>query len=189
MRLEPTDYAAWSDTRPDLTADGVGRGGGLLALDLKVKGPVGSDGLPSARGALVAFGNTRGPAREEVHGLLERGRPGDKAFNANTGAGRVEAKRGQYTRAETVHGVDVRVALVETLGGGLGPELCSLIRDCAEQRQNRLSSREYDDTTWAARTWHSFTVQKLSVAIQRAMALEIAHALGLSTGADPRAGM
>ena len=93
------------------------------------------------------------------------------------------------TRAETVHGVDVRVALVETLGGGLGPELCSLIRDCAEQRQNRLSSREYDDTTWAARTWHSFTVQKLSVAIQRAMALEIAHALGLSTGADPRAGM
>ena len=41
-------------------------------------------------------------------------------------------------------------------------------------------------TTWAARTWLSFSVQKISVALHRAAALEMAHALGLSAAADTR---
>ena len=40
---------------------------------------------------------------------------------------------------------------------------------------------------WSARTWTSFNVQKLSVAVQRSVALETAHALGLTTAVDPRA--
>ena len=60
------------------------------------------------------------------------------------------------------------------------------MRDLAEERQNRLNKAEYELTTWAARTWLSFSSQKLSVALHRATALEIAHALGISTGADER---
>ena len=55
-----------------------------------------------------------------------------------------------------------------------------------EERQNRLSTGEYDQTTWAAHTWMSFTTQKLSVALHRAVAMEIGLALGLSVAADPR---
>ena len=54
------------------------------------------------------------------------------------------------------------------------------------ERQNRLNKAEYELTTCAARTWLSFSTQKMSVALHRAAALEIAHAIGLSTGADER---
>ena len=43
---------------------------------------------------------------------------------------------------------------------------------------------EYHQTTWAARSWRSFAVQKLSVAAHFTVALEIATALGLSTATD-----
>ena len=75
--------------------------------------------------------------------------------------------------------------LVETLGG-MGPELTALLRELADERQNRLTAGEHDDTTWSARTWLSFSTQRLSVAIHRAAALEIGRALGLSTFEDPR---
>ena len=45
----------------------------------------------------------------------------------------------------------------------------------------------YDETTWAARKWLPFVLQQISVAVQLAMAQEIAEALGLSVAADPRA--
>ena len=80
----------------------------------------------------------------------------------------------------------VKVLLFETFGG-FSPEVLDLLHELAEQRQNRLSRREYDETTWAARTWLTFTKQKLSVALHRAAALEIGQALGLSVAADPRA--
>ena len=85
-----------------------------------------------------------------------------------------------------MHGVDVRPLLFETLGG-FSPEVQDLLKELAEQRQNRLSRREYDETTWSARSWLSFTKQKLSVALHRAAALEIGQALGLSVAVDPRA--
>jgi hypothetical protein len=70
--------------------------------------------------------------------------------------------------------------------GGFSPDVVHLMRDLAEERQNRLNKAEYELTTWAARTWLSFSAQKISVALHRAASLEIAHALGLSTGADER---
>ena len=83
-------------------------------------------------------------------------------------------------------GVDVRCCLVETFGA-LSPEFVDLLQECCEMRQNRLSHAEYDQTTWAARTWRSFAVQRISAAVQRAAALELSQALNLSTALDPRA--
>ena len=59
-------------------------------------------------------------------------------------------------------------------------------RRAADWRQNKLTSSEYDETTWSARTWLSFVSQRLSVATQLAAAQEVAEALGLSVAADPR---
>ena len=75
--------------------------------------------------------------------------------------------------------------LIETFGG-FGPELRDWLQRLTEERQNKLNKREYDDTTWAARTWRAFAVQQLSVAVHRSVSLEIAHALGLSGAADDR---
>jgi len=52
---------------------------------------------------------------------------------------------------------------------------------------NRLTHLEYDQTTWAARSWTAFSAQKLSVAVHLAMATEVAVALGLPVAGDPRA--
>ena len=75
--------------------------------------------------------------------------------------------------------------LLETFGG-FGPELRAWLQRLTEERQNKLTKREYDDTTWAARTWRSYAAQQLSVALHRSCALEIANALGLSGAADER---
>ena len=64
---------------------------------------------------------------------------------------------------------------------------CELLRELAEQRLNKLTSAEYDATTWSARTWSSYSCHQLSVAIHRAAAWEIAQALDLSAVADTRA--
>ena len=170
--------------RPDLAAIGRGRGGSLLAGDLKLFDSLGSNGVPALRGAVVAMGNTLPAARQLCLGLRERGTPGN-AFNPRTGAGYVPAKKGDYHRAVEVHGVDVRVLLFETLGG-FSPDVEALLRELAEERQNRLNTAEYDQTTWSARTWLAFTRQKLSVALHRAVAMEIGTALGLSVATDPR---
>ena len=75
--------------------------------------------------------------------------------------------------------------LVETFGG-LGPELRDWLARLADERANKLNKREYDDTTWAARTWRSYAVQQISIAVQRTVCMEIAHALGLAGAADER---
>ena len=75
--------------------------------------------------------------------------------------------------------------LFETFGG-FAPEVMELLSTLCEERANRLHAGEYDATTWAARSWMAFSAQQLSVALQRATALEIATALGLSAAADPR---
>ena len=77
-----------------------------------------------------------------------------------------------------------------------GARLCNLNPDflvecgpraAAEWRSNKLTSSEYDETTWSARTWLTFVAQRLSVAVQLSVAQEAAEALGLSVAADPRA--
>ena len=67
--------------------------------------------------------------------------------------------------------------LVETFGG-CAPPLMSALQRAADWRQNKLTSSEYDETTWSARTWLSFVSQRLSVATQLAAAQEVAEALG-----------
>ena len=67
-----------------------------------------------------------------------------------------------------------------------GPPISALRALRRDWRQNKLTSSEYDETTWSARTWLSWVSQRLSVATQLAAAQEVAEALGLSVAADPR---
>ena len=120
-----------------------------------------------------------------MHGLAERGQEGDGSWNWRLGTGHVAAVTGDYAMAEGL-GVDVRCLLVETFGG-LSPALCELLLQIMEERQNRLRHHEYDQTTWSARTWRSFAVQRLSVAVHMAAAAEVVRALALTTAYDPRA--
>ena len=67
-----------------------------------------------------------------------------------------------------------------------GPELLALMRAAAEAKDNKLSASEYDETTWSARTWLTFAMQRISVAVHKAVAREVSMALGLSAAVDPR---
>ena len=139
------------------------------------------------RGAfyIVAFGNTLPEADALVHGHAERGVPSDGPHKPRTGAGYVKRKDGDYARAKG-NGCEPLAALIESFGG-FSPELMGLLKRAAEQRMNRLTHYEYDQTTWAARSWSTFSAQKLSVAVHLAMATELAVALGLPVVGDPRA--
>ena len=53
---------------------------------------------------------------------------------------------------------------------------------------NKLTSSEYDETTWSARTWLAFVRQRISVAIHYAAAKEIAEALKMTMATDSRDG-
>ena len=143
------------------------------------------DGVPDPRRAFVAFGNTLPPAQAIVHGHAERGAPSDGPFKPRTGAGYVKPVPGDYDRAKGNGCVPV-AALIETFGG-FSPELEALLQRLGEQRKNRLTHYEYDQTTWAARTWSAFSAQKLSVTVHLAMATEVAVALGLPVAGDLRA--
>ena len=109
--------------------------------------------------------------------------PADGQFDRRTGAGHVS--HGDYARAQAAGETCVPL-LVETFGG-LSPALMHELRAAAEWRSNKLTSSEYDETTWSARTWLTFVAQRLSVAVQLSVAQEAAEALGLSVAADPRA--
>ena len=76
--------------------------------------------------------------------------------------------------------------LCETLGA-FGPELLGVLKQAAEYRSNKLTAGEYLETTWSARSWLSFAMQRISVALHRAASMEIGRALGLAVGTDPRA--
>ena len=186
VRSEPQDYASYSTTRPDIAALGCGPNGQMMLGDTKIWDPVGGDGLANVRGAYVAMGNTRPAARAQVHGLRRRGDPSAAVWDWSAGSGFVPETDGQYTKAAEL-GCDVWCLLFETFGG-FSPEVMALLKALTEERQNKLNSSEYDLTTWAARTWMSFSVQKISVAVQMASTGEIIHALGLAAAGDPRGG-
>ena len=105
-------------------------------------------------------------------------------FNRRTGQGHVAAHAGDYARAKR-SGVEPVCLLVETFGG-MGPELRTVLEAAVEYRLNKLTSSEYDETTWSARTWLTFVRQRISVAIANASSHEIAQALGMSVATDPR---
>ena len=185
VKKEPLDYIAYSDTRPDLHLAHRGRRGGSALGDVKLYDDLGGEGRASVRAASVAFGDSLPRARKYCLGLAERGSPTDGAFRPLDGSGYVPEEAGTYTRALGL-GLDVYVLLFG-LFGGFSPDVILLLRRAAQDRQNRLSHSEYDDTTWAARTWMSFSAQKLSVSVHRAAAQDIVNALSLSTATDPRA--
>ena len=183
VRKEPANYEDYSDHRPDLTLM-LDR---FLALDLKVFDPLCADAAEvPMRGAFVAFGNTAPEATRVVNGRLQRGAPSDKAFNPRTGDGYVAPFPGDYARAQKA-GVEVDALLVEP-SGACGPRLAELLVEAAEARSNKLTSSEYDETTWSARTWLAFVRQRISVAIHFAAAKEIAEALKMTMATDSRGG-
>ena len=183
VRREPDNYRGYSDHRPDLA---LLLEGTLKVFDLKVFDPISSvPGETRLRGAYVGFGNTAEAAHDAVRGRRRRGVKTDGAYNRRTGAGYVSHKDGDYARAQA-EGVECVPLLVETFGG-LSPALTSVLREAADWRSNKLTSSEYDETTWSARTWLTFVAQRISVAVQLSMAQEAAEALGLSVAADPRA--
>ena len=57
---------------------------------------------------------------------------------------------------------------------------------CSMKILNKLSAAEYDETTWSARTWLTFAMQRISVAVHKAVAKELSDALGFSGAVDPR---
>ena len=160
----------------------------MRAFDLKVLCPVGSvAGEVAQRGAFVAMGNTSEEAAALVRGRLQRGVESDGTFKRVNGTGYVAPKDGAYKRAQAqACGVDVSEWLVETFGG-MSPALYDALREASDWRANKLTSSEYDETTWSARTWMTFVAQRISVAVQLSSAQEVAEALGLSVAADPRA--
>ena len=150
-----------------------------------MKDPVGS--VPSkvdTRGAHVAFGNTEPGARLEVNGRAQRGQLGGGCFNRVTGKGYVPAVQGAYARAEE-HGAAVDALLFETFLG-FGPGVVRLLRRAAEERGNKLRGSEYDATTWSARTWMGYAGQRISCALARAVAWELAAAMELTRVRDAR---
>ena len=79
----------------------------------------------------------------------------------------------------------MRTLLFETFGG-FGAGVVELLREAAETRGNKLRGSEYDATTWSARTWTSFAAQRVSCALMRQVAWELATAMELTRVRDVR---
>jgi hypothetical protein len=180
-KMENGKVAHLTGHRPDLTI----RSNRLRCFDLKLFDPIGSHPAEAAtRGSYLAFGNTIERADDLVLGRAERN-PGAGEFNRRTGVGHVAGKSGDYASCEK-HGIEAVPLLCETFGG-FGPGLIALIDELGEIRRNRLTHDEYDQATWATRSWKSFVKQRLSVALHMAVAGEIAEAMGMAAGVDERA--
>ena len=123
-------------------------------------------------------------------GHEERGRPSEGRWDPLSGAGHLPAAKGEYAGA-IAQGADVQVLLVETFGG-MAPQLLDLLARAAAEVENRLNKAQYDDTTWAARTWMSYATHQLSVSLHRSVAWEAANAMGVpgvGAAADIRGGI
>ena len=122
-----------------------------------------------------------------MYGLEERGEPGDGRFDPSTGGGYVAPRKADYAHALSL-GVDLRLLAFETFGG-FSPGVVRLLKDLAWEVRNKLSARQYDLTTWGARSWLAFQTQQLSVKLHISCAWEIATELGIAAAAamgDPR---
>ena len=64
--------------------------------------------------------------------------------------------------------------------------MMELIRRAAEERGNKLRGAEWDNTTWSARTWTGYVRQRISCALMRAVAWEVAAAMSLTRTRDSR---
>ena len=108
----------------------------------------------------------------------------DGPHKPRTGAGYVKRKDGDYARAKG-NGCEPLACCAHLSRASVASRRSSWGYSSARQssqRMNRLTHYEYDQTTWAARSWSTF-----SVAVHLAMATELAVALGLPVVGDPRA--
>ena len=116
-------------------------------------------------------------------GRAERGQAGTR-WTPATGAGHVEVVPGQYRRPIGL-GIEVLVLLFSTFGG-MSPDVLEIVRRAAEERGNKLRGDEYDETSWSARSWTSYTMQRVSCVLMRAVAWELATAMQLTRARDGR---
>ena len=66
----------------------------------------------------------------------------------------------------------------------MGPALVELLKEAAEKRMNRLTHGEYEEeATWSTRSYTPFVMQRISVAVQTAVATEIRQAMGVGLAA------
>ena len=65
-------------------------------------------------------------------------------------------------------------------------DMVALLQRATEARGNKLRGSEYDSTTWSARTWMGYTAQRISCALARAVAWELASAMELTRVRDSR---
>ena len=71
------------------------------------------------------------------------------------------------------------------------PRVHGLLTRAAAEVSNRLTSVQYDETTWSAQSWMAFAVQRISVALHSAVAHEAArvyNARAHAAAGDPRFG-
>ena len=79
------------------------------------------------------------------------------------------------------HGATANELLFETFLG-FGPGMVRLLRRAAEDRGNKLRGSDF----WSARTWMGYAGQRISCALARAVAWELAAAIELTRARDAR---
>ncbi len=72
--------------------------------------------------------------------------------------------------------------------GGFGKGVTCLLKELSAIVMNKLTTAQYEETTWGARGWLAFQSQRLSVKLHLAVAYQIGQELGLAAcrGADQR---
>ena len=56
--------------------------------------------------------------------------------------------------------------------------MCDLLKEASDARNNKLAKPEYDEATWATRSFGVFVEQSIAVALHMSVAEEIATACG-----------
>ena len=92
--------------------------------------------------------------------------------------------QGKYERAEEL-GVEVQALLFE-VWGGWAPPVVDLLRRAEWAHGQKLRRHEYDEATWATRSWPVLAAQRVSCALIRAVSYAVARELELSTARDTR---
>ena len=133
------------------------------------------------------MGNTKPEMQAKVSGLEQRGVKGDGNFKPGTGGGYVAPRKADYAHAIS-EGHEVLCLLFETFGG-FSATVTRLLARAADVVKDKLSHSQYlDEATWSTRNWTSLQVQRISIALHRSVAWEIADELGHGATRDLRLG-
>jgi hypothetical protein len=170
---EPSDYHDISPAyRPDLYVFGGSAGGEDEVSDVKVGATlVKSNSSRDVFYAKAAFARIVPRFADKVRGTPQVGRPGQSAYDYDTGLGyRAATTKCDYAGALNL-GAKVSV-LCFNIFGGRSPETCAWFRRKLRMCGNRLSD---DDASLSptARNLGTFVAQRASVAIAKANAAQI----------------